>query len=77
MKIHLWITLQGFDHGKLYVATALDNFLKTKFPNLQGEHIAIWLESDTEPTLDLLVPSWFSWDDPNGGILVPIEPIAL
>tara|TARA_B100000686_G_C15963722_1_gene559351 strand:- start:139 stop:381 length:243 start_codon:yes stop_codon:yes gene_type:complete len=64
--------LGGFDEGKLYVSQALVSFLKKKFPCLEDEEIAIVLGTETEPTLDIEFPEWFSWE-PDGGEPLPIE----
>jgi hypothetical protein len=64
--------IDGFDHGKLYVAEALINYLKTNWPSLEDEEITLTLESETNPDLDIDLPEWFNFEPDGGGESIPV-----
>lgn len=65
--------LNGFNLGKVYLAEAVINYLKTNWPMLQDEEISITLESETNPSLDINLPEWFYFSPDDDGEPLPVE----
>tara|TARA_R110000824_G_scaffold295084_1_gene483467 strand:+ start:292 stop:702 length:411 start_codon:yes stop_codon:yes gene_type:complete len=65
--------IDGFNHGKLYVSEALINYLRTNWPDLVEEDVTVTLESETNPYLELDMPEWFTWSDPDGGETIQLK----